>query len=165
MCIKAVFESINSIRHNDIVTKAMLHVYDMIRAYWKNSSAVRIYIHKDERQTACYPVFGVCFFNMMLLITKASDRGGEGRTEEAWAPYFLVRGQYCWCLPSFQALYVAHFNWPRKIIIVKWWMKSMQRLKSADCSHSQKKQDIGVCMIDFSFPAIIIGTSLIAWYL
>jgi len=30
MCIKAVFESINSIRHNDIVTKAMLHVYDMI---------------------------------------------------------------------------------------------------------------------------------------
>jgi len=33
MCIKSVFESINSIRHNDIVSqvrKAIPHVYDMI---------------------------------------------------------------------------------------------------------------------------------------
>jgi len=30
MCIKSVFESINSIRHNDIVRKAIPHVYDMI---------------------------------------------------------------------------------------------------------------------------------------
>ena len=30
MCIKSVFESINSIRHNDIVRKAIPHVYDTI---------------------------------------------------------------------------------------------------------------------------------------
>jgi len=30
MCIKSVFESINSIRHNDIVREAIPHVYDMI---------------------------------------------------------------------------------------------------------------------------------------
>ena len=42
MCTKSVFESINSIRHNDIVRKAIPHVYDTI----KNSSAVRnSYLH------------------------------------------------------------------------------------------------------------------------
>jgi len=30
MCVKSVFESINSIRHNDIVRKAVPHVYDTI---------------------------------------------------------------------------------------------------------------------------------------
>ena len=30
MCIKSVFESINSMRHNDIVRKAVPHVYDRI---------------------------------------------------------------------------------------------------------------------------------------
>jgi len=30
MCIKSVFESINGIRHNDIVREAIPHVYDMI---------------------------------------------------------------------------------------------------------------------------------------
>jgi len=30
MCVKSVFESINSIRHNDIVRKAIPHVYDTI---------------------------------------------------------------------------------------------------------------------------------------
>jgi len=30
MCIKSVFESINSIRHNGIVRKAIPHVYDTI---------------------------------------------------------------------------------------------------------------------------------------
>ena len=30
MCMKSVFESINSIRHNDIVSKAIPHVYDRI---------------------------------------------------------------------------------------------------------------------------------------
>ena len=44
MCIKSVFESINSIRHNDIVRKAIPHVYDTITE--KNSSAVRnSYLH------------------------------------------------------------------------------------------------------------------------
>jgi len=42
MCIKSVFESINSIRHNDIVMKAAPHVYNTIAQ--KNSSAVRICI-------------------------------------------------------------------------------------------------------------------------
>jgi len=30
MCIKSVFESNNSIKHNDIVRKAIPHVYDTI---------------------------------------------------------------------------------------------------------------------------------------
>ena len=42
MCIKSVFESINSIGHNDIVRKAIPHVYDTITE--KKISAVRIYI-------------------------------------------------------------------------------------------------------------------------
>ena len=42
MCIKSVFESINSIRHNGTVRKAIAHVYDTITE--KNSSPVRIYI-------------------------------------------------------------------------------------------------------------------------
>ena len=41
MCIKSVFESINSIGHNDIVRKAIPHVYDTIT---EKNSAVRIYI-------------------------------------------------------------------------------------------------------------------------
>jgi len=31
MCFKSVYESINSIRHNDIVRKAIPHVYDTIK--------------------------------------------------------------------------------------------------------------------------------------
>jgi len=42
MCIRSVFESINSIRHNDIVREAIPHVYDTITE--KNFSAVRIYV-------------------------------------------------------------------------------------------------------------------------
>jgi len=30
MCIRSVFETINSIRHNDIVKKVIPHVYDTI---------------------------------------------------------------------------------------------------------------------------------------
>ena len=30
MCIKSVFESVNSIRYNDIVREAIPHVYDTI---------------------------------------------------------------------------------------------------------------------------------------
>ena len=30
MCIESVFASVNSIRHNDIVMKAIPHVYDTI---------------------------------------------------------------------------------------------------------------------------------------
>ena len=44
MCIKSVFESINSIRHDDIVRKAIPHAYDTITDKILPQLAVRIYI-------------------------------------------------------------------------------------------------------------------------
>jgi len=51
MCIKSVFESINSVRHNDIVRKAIPHVCDTITE--KNSFAVRIYISLRVTYYSC----------------------------------------------------------------------------------------------------------------
>ena len=41
MCIKSVFESIDSIRHNNIVRKAIPHVYDTITLKIWYSSELR----------------------------------------------------------------------------------------------------------------------------
>ena len=43
MCIKSVFESINSTRHNDIVRKAIPHVYDTITEKKFRSSYLHLF--------------------------------------------------------------------------------------------------------------------------
>jgi len=53
MRIKSVFESINSIRHNDVVRKAWLfHMFTI--DYWKNYFAVRIYISLRVTYYYCF---------------------------------------------------------------------------------------------------------------
>ena len=78
MCIKSVFESINSIRHNDVVREAIPHVYDTITEKFVRSS----YLHHFVSNLSLLP------------LVKYSPVTFFGKARATCGSYFPVKSLY-----------------------------------------------------------------------